>query len=74
MIVDRNQGHLRQLAAIEALRGQLHNLEETIASILNLMKILPKGEVRDRLFADLSALDSIADVMRQALDSMTSLE
>lgn len=60
---------LTTLAALEALRSQLHNLEDTIASILELVKSMPEGEFRDKLFYEISALDSIADVMRQALDS-----
>lgn len=57
------------IAALEALRGQLHNLEETIADLLELIKSLLEGEIRDKFFDEISALDSIADVMRQALDS-----
>jgi hypothetical protein len=72
MAANRNQ--LRQTAALEALRSQLHNLEETIASLIDLMKALPESDVRDRLFAEISFLDSISDVMRQALDSFEGVE
>lgn len=60
-----------RIAAIEGLRGQLHSLEETIADLLELIKTLPEGEIRDKLFNEIGALDSIADVMRQALNSMS---
>jgi len=55
-------------AAEEALRNQLHKLEETIGRLIRLKNSLEKGLLRDRLLAEISALDSIADVMRQALD------
>jgi len=32
---------------------------------------MPQGEFKDRLFYEISALDSIADGMRQELDSIT---
>jgi hypothetical protein len=52
-----------RIAAGEALRGQLHNLEETIARLLKYIKPLPEGEFRDKLFDEVSCLDSIGDVM-----------
>jgi hypothetical protein len=69
---DEVHSALRLMAALEALRGQLHNLEETIADLLEFYKSMPEGEHRDRLFYEISALDSIADVTRQALDSTAS--
>jgi len=69
---DEVHSALRLMAALEALRGQLHNLEETIADLLELYKSMPEGEHRDRMFYEISALDSIAEVVRQALDSITS--
>ena len=59
----------RTIVALEALRNQLHNLEETIRRLLELMNQMPEGNLWDRLFHEISCLDSIADVMRQALDS-----
>lgn len=56
-------------AALESIRGQLHNLEETIGRVVQLQKSLPEGPGSDQLWEEISALDSIADVMRQALDS-----
>jgi len=50
------QSTLRTLAAHEALRNQLHNLEETIADLLELNKSLPKGELRDKIFNEISTL------------------
>jgi hypothetical protein len=34
------------------------------------MRQTPEDEIQDRLFSQISALDSIADVIRQALDSV----
>jgi hypothetical protein len=59
---------LREIDALEAFRGQLHNLAGTIADLLALNKSIPEGELRNNLFDEISALDSIADVMRQTLD------
>jgi hypothetical protein len=57
-------------AAEETLRNQLRDLEETIGRLVRLAKSRPEGKLRDRLFEEISSLDSIADVMRQALDSL----
>jgi hypothetical protein len=51
------QPSLQHLATFEALRGPLRNLEETIASLLELMKSIPEGELREKLFLEISALD-----------------
>ena len=59
-----------RIVAEEAIRNQLHNLEDTIASLLEFKDSLTKESERDRLFEEISALDSIADVIRQALDSL----
>lgn len=45
----------------------MSKLEETISNLLDLMKSMPEDEIRDRLFNQISCMDSIADVMRQAL-------
>jgi hypothetical protein len=60
-----------RIAAEEALRNQLRDLEETIGSLVRLAKFQPEGTLRDRLFEEIGNLDSIADIMRQALDSLT---
>lgn len=70
--MNRLESYLRQLAALKSLQNQIHNLEETIAGLLDLRKSMPEGECRNRLFYEISALDSIADVIRQALDAMTA--
>lgn len=62
-----------RLAALEAIRNQQHNLEEEIRRLLEFAKSLPEGEVRNQLFdriSRISALDSIRNVMKKALDSM----
>jgi hypothetical protein len=56
--------------SLEALRGCLNNLEEAIRQLLQLMQTLPGSDLRNRLLDEVSALDSIADSMRQALDSL----
>jgi hypothetical protein len=43
------ESRLRQLAALETLRNQQHNLEETIGRLVMLMKTLPEGDARDSL-------------------------
>jgi hypothetical protein len=58
-----------ELANLEVLRTCLRNLEESIADLLQITRSLPEGELRNRLLDEVSALDSIADSMRQALDS-----
>lgn len=55
---------------LEALRGCLENLEDTIRRLLGLTQSLPIGETRDRLLEEISCLDSIGDVMRRGLDAM----
>ena len=57
-----------KLATLEALRNQLHNLEETIGRLLEMTKSLPEGETRNWLLEEISALGLIADVIRQAVD------
>jgi hypothetical protein len=59
-----------QLAAHEALRKCLQNLEEAIASLLQMALSLPQGKLREQLLDQVSEFDSIADLMRQALDVM----
>ena len=59
-----------QAASLIALRKQLHNLEGTIASLLQLALAQPEGELREQLIDRVSKLDSIRDLMLQALDAM----
>jgi hypothetical protein len=56
------------LAALESLRSNHHSLIESISRLVALMKTLPEGEARDWLLNEISCLDVIAEVMRQALD------
>jgi hypothetical protein len=56
---------------LEALRGCLQNLEETIRRLLELMQSLPGSDLRNRLLDEVSALDFIADSLRQALHSQS---
>jgi hypothetical protein len=57
-----------RVIAEEAIRNQLHNLERTIGQLVEMAKALPEGNLRNELFDKISCLDSIGDVMRQALD------
>jgi hypothetical protein len=58
-----------QSAILLALRATLRNLEDTIAALLQLAFAQPVGLLHDQLMDRISAFDSIADVMRQALDA-----
>jgi hypothetical protein len=62
--------YLCQQASLEALRKCLYALEETIGNLLQINKSMLKGDLRDEMLDRISALDSIGDVMRQALDAM----
>ncbi len=62
--------NLTERASIEALRKCLHSLEDTIASLVIMATALTERATRDLLFDEISKLDSIADVMRQALDAV----
>jgi hypothetical protein len=62
------QSHLTQLACMEALGNQQHNLVETIGSLLEIMKSLPDGEARNQLLDEISCLDVLAEVMRMRLE------
>ena len=57
-------------AALLAIRNQHHNLEETIASLVEVTLSQREGNVRDALLREVRCLGSIADLMRQALDSV----
>jgi hypothetical protein len=46
-----------RIAAEEALRNQLRDLEESIGSLVRLAKSQPEGKLRDRLFEEISTLD-----------------
>jgi hypothetical protein len=59
----------RQIANLEVLRTCLLNLEESIGDLLQITRLLPGSDLRNRLLDEVSALNFIADSMRQALDS-----
>ena len=59
---------LDRAAQLEGLRNCLRNLEETIGSLVELMLSLPEGPIREQLLEEVSCLDSIADVMRKAME------
>ena len=64
----------RRIVAIKALRNNLSHLESNIANLVAWAKSLPEGNIRNRLFDEISALDSIGDGIRRALDSMDDTE
>ena len=68
------QTQVSQIGSIEAIRSQLENLEKSIGDILEIGKSLPAGEMKEKLFYQLSCLDSIEDEMRQVLDSLGLLQ
>ena len=59
-----------QLAALGALRNQLHNLEETIGDLHHLTLSDVRPQSWDHVHELVTCLDSVADAIRQALDSM----
>ena len=59
-----------QQVSLEAFLQCLQNLEQAIASWLQLTLSLPEGKLRAQLVDQVSVFDSIADVMRRALDAM----
>ena len=60
----------RIAAALLAIRTQHHNLEETIASLVQVTRSQSEGNLKDELLQEVSCLDSVAALMRQALDSV----
>jgi hypothetical protein len=53
---------------VEALRKFLESLEETIGRLNEITMQAPLGNLWDQVRDDVSCLDSIGDMMRQALD------
>ncbi len=60
----------KRLAAYEALTSQRTHLVDVIGQVVLLAESLPEGDLRKELYDRISDLDSIADVMGQALDSV----
>ncbi len=54
---------------VEALKNCHHNLVETIAELHFLTVSAPRNAEWDQVRDKISSLDSIADAMRQALDT-----
>jgi hypothetical protein len=54
--------------ALKTIQEQLHLLEGTISRLLELAQLSPNGGLQNKFLFELSALDSIADEMKQALD------
>ncbi len=59
-----------QAILLQAIRSQLHNLEETIATLNAITTEAPRSAQWDRVRDQVSCLDSVADVIRQALDAL----
>lgn len=59
-----------RLAAQEAIRNQQHNLEDEIRRLMESAQSLPEGKIHSKLIDEISALDSITDVIPQALESI----
>ncbi len=63
--------NLTEKASLSALRIQLHNLEKTIGDLHRLTLDAPRNDPQwDGVWDVVSCLDSIADVMRKALDAL----
>jgi hypothetical protein len=63
----------RLLNAVEALRNQLLNLEETTGLLHHATLNAPRDASWNSVRDEVSCLDSIGDVMRQALDYLIEL-
>lgn len=60
-----------EIPLLSPLRTQLHNLEETIGDLHRLTLDAPRNDPKwDGVRDVVSCLDSIADVMRRALDAI----
>ncbi len=57
-----------ELLHVEALRKCLYSLEEVIGTLNVVTMQAPRGGQWDQVRDEVSCLDSIGDVMRQALD------
>jgi hypothetical protein len=53
---------------LKTIQEQIHLLEGTISRLLELAQLSPNGGLQNKFLFELSALDSIADEMKQALD------
>jgi hypothetical protein len=58
------------MACLESLRNRQGYLEETIRSLVALMKSMPEGEHRNQLLDEISKLDVISVGIKNALDGM----
>ncbi len=59
-----------EIASVLAIRNQLHNYEETLASLLRIITSLPDCELRDELMAKVTEFNEVANLMKQALDAL----
>ena len=59
-----------QATSLLAPRAQLRTLQKTLASLLQMALSQSTDPLRDQLVDRASELDSIPDVMRQALEAM----
>ena len=64
---------LHELAALEALRIQLHSLEDTIDDLRRLTLSAPGEQAWDQARDSVGCLDAIAVALRHALDSMSDV-
>jgi hypothetical protein len=71
-IIQRNINPIAILAALEGLGTQQDNLHMAIADLVDVLKMLPEGEARDRLLVAISSLDAISENIKRALDSCGS--
>jgi len=60
----------RHQSCLESLRNQKQNLEQTIARLMALMKMLPEEKARNELLEEISVLDVIAENIVRAVEGM----
>jgi len=60
---------LQSIASVRAIQSQLADLDKTMDHLLEMAKSIPAGDLKERLFYEVGCLDSIADAIRQELDS-----
>ncbi len=61
---------MQQRACIDGLRNYQKYLEKTIHQMLDSIKLLPEGDVKNKLLHELSAVDVTADAMLWAVQIM----
>ncbi len=64
------QSQMQQRACVDAIWSYQEILVETIRRMLETIKMLPEGEIQNRLLKDISTLDVTADAIMWAMQMM----